>query len=251
MLTSISLSVVFANATSGSVAYARMRRIDYRAGLLFSMAGIPGSVLGALLTPYLNHKLFDPLLGCALVAGAGVILFLPRVPARTSPAAGARTLVETTGTTHVYSPRLKLGAWLSVGVGFVSSLLGIGGGIVHVPVMAYVLGFPTHVSTATSHFVLMWLSLVAVIVHARGGTLGPALSEAPVSRTRSEPASRIDPVVHFHEKDVVGPRSEQRPPVTAEVEIPDVGHAGAELLPGEIDRRTRAPFPPQHRVAAQ
>jgi len=33
IITSISLAVVFLNALSGSVAYARMRRIDYRSGL--------------------------------------------------------------------------------------------------------------------------------------------------------------------------------------------------------------------------
>jgi uncharacterized membrane protein YfcA len=40
---------------------------------------------------------------------------------------------------------------VSVGVGVLSSLLGIGGGIIHVPAMVYLLGFPTHVATATSH----------------------------------------------------------------------------------------------------
>ena len=174
VLTAISLSVVFANATSGSIAYARMRRIDYRAGLLFSLAGLPGSVLGALLTRHLDHKAFDPLLGCMLLLGAGIILFRPHLETRT-PEAGTRTLVERNGVAHVYSPRMGLGALLSVGVGFVSSLLGTGGGFIHVPLMIYVLGFPTHVSTATSHFVLALLSLAAVIVHAQGGTLGPAL----------------------------------------------------------------------------
>ncbi|MGZ4335968.1 MAG: TSUP family transporter [Gaiellaceae bacterium] len=39
-------------------------------------------------------------------------------------------------------------------VGFVSSFLGIGGGVIHVPLLGRVLGFPTHIATATSHFVL-------------------------------------------------------------------------------------------------
>jgi uncharacterized protein len=40
-LASISLAVVFLNAMSGSYAYARMKRIDYKAGLLFAAATIP------------------------------------------------------------------------------------------------------------------------------------------------------------------------------------------------------------------
>ena len=43
-----SLAVVFANAASGSLAYARLRRIDYKSGLLFAAATIPGAVAGAL-----------------------------------------------------------------------------------------------------------------------------------------------------------------------------------------------------------
>ena len=39
-------------------------------------------------------------------------------------------------------------------MGFVSSFLGIGGGIIHVPLMVAALGFPVHVATATSDFVL-------------------------------------------------------------------------------------------------
>ena len=175
-LTAISLSVVFANATSGSLAYARMRRIDLRAGLWFALAGLPGSVLGAWLTQRLDHGVFDPLLGATLILGASVILLRPHPEARVT--AGTRTLVERNGTTHVYTPRMGLGALLSVGVGFVSSLLGIGGGIVHVPLMVYMLGFPTHVATATSHFVLAVLSLAALVAHAQGGTLHSALARA-------------------------------------------------------------------------
>ncbi len=42
-LTAVSLAVVFANATSGSVAYGRQRRVDYLTGLLFAAASAPGS----------------------------------------------------------------------------------------------------------------------------------------------------------------------------------------------------------------
>ena len=176
VLTAISLSVVCVNATSGSIAYARLRRIDYRAGLLFVLAGLPGSVLGALVTHRLNHAMFDPLLGCVLLIGAGMVLFLPPPEPRTPSGAGTSVLVDRGGVAHVYVPRLWLGAALSVVVGFVSSLTGIGGGIIHVPIMVTALGFPTHVATATSHFVVALLTFAAVVVHARSGILTPTLN---------------------------------------------------------------------------
>jgi hypothetical protein len=42
ILTSISLAVVFFNALSGSEAYGLMKRIDYRSGLMFAAATVPG-----------------------------------------------------------------------------------------------------------------------------------------------------------------------------------------------------------------
>jgi uncharacterized membrane protein YfcA len=174
-LTAISLAVVCVNASSGSFAYARMKRIDFRSGLIFTAAGMPGAILGAWATQFLDRRVFDPLLGAILVASALLVAFVPgeqvEVPARSA----TRKLRERDGTTHLYSPRVGLGVVVSLGVGFFSSLLGIGGGILHVPAMVYLLGFPTHVATATSHFVLAGLSLAGVLVHWREGTLIPAL----------------------------------------------------------------------------
>jgi len=126
-------------------------------------------------------------LGTLIGAGGGfllipILLFLhpgDSVAGRVvSPSSRTRTLVEKDGTVHVYAPRIVLGAALSTGVGFLSSLLGIGGGILHVPAMVYLLGFPVHVATATSHFVLAFLALAGVLVHATQGDLAPGYARA-------------------------------------------------------------------------
>ena len=54
---------------------------------------------------------------------------------------------------------------LGIGVGTFGTLVGIGGGLIHVPLMIYLLGFPVHVATATSHFVLACSSAFGVISH--------------------------------------------------------------------------------------
>src|SRR3989304_3524836 len=46
-----------------------------------------------------------------------------------------RQITDVQGDTYVYSYSLRTGVALSVLVGFVASLLGVGGGIIHVPVM--------------------------------------------------------------------------------------------------------------------
>lgn len=174
IITSISLAVVFFNALSGSVAYARSGRIDYRSGTLFALATIPGAILGALTTAYIPRRLFDAVLGVLMIIGAGLLLWGPnaeqRVPTGVARQSLVRTLVETDGTAHTFSYNPRLGVGLSIVVGYFSSLLGIGGGIIHVPVLVHLLNFPVHIATATSHFVLAIMVLTGTLVHIITGT---------------------------------------------------------------------------------
>jgi uncharacterized membrane protein YfcA len=66
--------------------------------------------------------------------------------------------------------RLGFGAVGSVGAGVVSALLGIGGGLVKVPVMHVVMGVPLRVATATSNLMMgITASAGAIIYLLRGG----------------------------------------------------------------------------------
>ena len=75
------------------------------------------------------------------------------------------------GATFRYSYNVVHGALLSAGIGLLSSLLGIGGGVFQVPVMITLLRFPVHVATATSQFVLLFMSGEASAVHLANGDL--------------------------------------------------------------------------------
>jgi uncharacterized membrane protein YfcA len=173
-LTAISLAVVFCNALSGSYSYARMKRVDYRSGLLFLLTGVPGAVAGAYLVRYIPRQAFNFVFGLLLLAGAIFILFRTFDDGERPRGARAtfrRTLVDAEGTHHVWAYDLPLGMALGFAVGLVSSLLGIGGGIVHVPAMVNLLNFPVHVATATSHFILAVMALAGTSVHVIEGSL--------------------------------------------------------------------------------
>jgi uncharacterized membrane protein YfcA len=58
-----------------------------------------------------------------------------------------------------------IGVAISFFVGYVSSLLGIGGGIIHVPVLIHLLNFPVHIATATSHLILASMAFTGTAVH--------------------------------------------------------------------------------------
>jgi len=113
-------------------------------------------VLGAYTTSHIPRRLFDGIFGFLLVAAAGYLV----------ATAGHKTEESHSGNYNV-----SLGVMISAGVGFLSSLLGIGGGIIHVPALTHALNFPVHTATATSHFVLSITALVATLIHLTNGAL--------------------------------------------------------------------------------
>jgi uncharacterized membrane protein YfcA len=172
-LTAISLAVVFFNALSGSLAYARQRRIDYESGLVFGIAAIPGSIAGALLVGVTPRRVFDLVMTIVLLTLAAWLVLGGGGAARSASRSGTlREIVDRGGRLHVYRVPLRLGALYSVVVGFFSSFLGIGGGIIHVPVLVRALGFPTHIATATSHFVLAQMAGAGTFTHVVTGSFG-------------------------------------------------------------------------------
>lgn len=177
-ITSISLAVVFFNALSGSIAYARMRRIDLTSGWRFALATVPGSILGAFAINFFSRGAFNILFAVLLMLLA-VYIFIKSAPVHETlgpsvtpkPGYVVRRFTDAEGETYDYTYHQPLGLLLSAFVGFLSSLLGIGGGIVHVPILVTVLSFPAHVATATSHFVLAVATAVGTGVHVVNGDL--------------------------------------------------------------------------------
>ncbi len=175
-VTSISLLVVCANAASASIAFGLHRRIDIRSGLMFGVATLPGAITGSLVVGHLPRDRFD-LLFAVVLGGAGVFLIFWRPPNRIiSPPEGRwivhRTLRDRHGNTFSYSYRGWVGIAISGGVGFFSSLLGVGGGFIHVPLMTAALHFPVHLATATSQLVLLLVSSEGSTVHILNGDIG-------------------------------------------------------------------------------
>jgi uncharacterized membrane protein YfcA len=167
-----------------------MKRISYRTGILFALATMPGALLGSYLTAFIPKKVFSAAFGTLLVAVAA-FLAVTRGAARRvgraarsagtaasgDPAAAVRTrgppvdtVVDREGNSYPLSYNVWLGMVLSLFIGVFSSLVGIGGGLIHVPVLTYLFGFPVHIATATSHFVLVFTSLAGVAMHVIDGT---------------------------------------------------------------------------------
>lgn len=134
-------------------------------GVAFASATIPGALLGAWLVQSLDPRWFSVLFGGFLLCIAvflhrGQRLFLSR---KTGERGSSWSLQSSR------SPTLRLGVVISFMVGILSSLFGVGGGIIHVPFLIVVLNVPVHAATATSHFVLAITSLTGSLVFLRQG----------------------------------------------------------------------------------
>ena len=176
IITAISMAVVACNAVSGSVAYVSTKRVDYKAGIIFALFTIPGSVLGVLTTKVIPRDIFDIVFGILLISLA-IYLFVKggQQKAMTKPVTEHRGwvqqhLVDKWNEKYDYAYDRRKGNILSIFVGYFSPLLGIGGGIIHVPAMVEWLRFPVHIATATSHFILAIMTTVSVGVHYLNGS---------------------------------------------------------------------------------
>ena len=175
-ITAISIVIVAANAISGSIAYARSGRIDFKAGILFALFTIPGSILGVLTTQFIPRHLFNILFGVLLVALSAYLFFRhsktlkPVLVDNDKKRWKHHELVDSSGTKYSYTYNQTRGIIISILVGYISPVLGIGGGIIHVPALVQWLQFPVFIATATSHFILAIMATVSVIVHAIKGS---------------------------------------------------------------------------------
>ncbi|HXG52429.1 MAG TPA: sulfite exporter TauE/SafE family protein [candidate division Zixibacteria bacterium] len=165
-ITSISLAVVFFNALSGTLVYARSKRIAYSSGLIFALATMPGAVAGALATTAVGRSWFDLLFGSLLVL---VAVLSAASTGKRAAARIAQAQPRAGAIADMRPATLALGAALSTVFGFLSSFLGIGGGFLYVPALVYLLGFPVHVATATSLFVLTITALTGSATHVLAG----------------------------------------------------------------------------------
>lgn len=154
-ITGTSLVVVFANAVSGTLAYIRQRQVYFRAAVPFALATLPGAFFGSYIVDSFSSSMLDLYFGLFLLIMSCIMYW----NSTHKPPTDQMEL----------STDFQYNQWIGIGssfiVGFLSSIFGIGGGVVHVPLMIYLLGFPVHVATATSHFVLACSSTFGVVSH--------------------------------------------------------------------------------------
>lgn len=189
-----SLTLVSINSLSGFLAYRRLKVIDFRSGLLFAIAAIPGSVMAPLVVKSVPGHTFRILFGILVIGIAIQILIkerpksqrqkhllqdvklksIPRndagtanrsLPLRYRLKKNSRAIITKDGTLIRYDFNEILATSFNIILGFVSAFFGTGGGFLRTPLLISAFGFPVRVAVATSVFALSIYAPVGAMVH--------------------------------------------------------------------------------------
>ena len=183
----ISLATVIATSSSVSAARSREQVINLRLGMLLEVATAGGSLLGGITAQLVAPAFLQRLFGATMAAIA--VMILTRLnrrnvildPTVSTGVLGGRFVEEESGGEVQYRvKRLPLALFASFVAGNVSSLLGIGGGVVKVPVLNAWCGIPLRVAAATSAFMIGVTATPGAIIYYGRGQLVPALAAAAV-----------------------------------------------------------------------
>ncbi len=185
--TAAAVSLATVIATSSSVAAGRSgeQLINLRLGMLLEVATVAGSLLGGLTAHLFSEPTLQRLFGIVtLLAAVSVLGRVNRRNVMLHPAAEPGDLggrfheVESGGVVTYQVNRLPLGMFASFVAGNVSSLLGIGGGVIKVPALNAWCGVPMRAAAATSAFMIGVTATGGAIIYYGRGDL-PALVAAP------------------------------------------------------------------------
>lgn len=140
------LLVVLPTAFSGAMTHHRKGAVLWKAGVTFGIAGALGAFSGAFIASHLPGRVLTMAFGIAVILGA--LRMLTAKPAQITE-----------------EPTDSLTSFILWGIplGIISGIIGIGGGVLMIPVMVYFLRFKMHQAVGTS--------TALMIFTAAGGSL--------------------------------------------------------------------------------
>ncbi|ANE45405.1 membrane protein [Paenibacillus swuensis] len=164
-----SLTVLIITALSSTLVFRKQKKIDYKGGWLYFAASGPASMVGAALTGVLNPDRFQLIFGFFMLTMAGLLIARDYIKPLDIHWSIKRSFTDAQNHTYTYGYSVAAALILGFFVGLVSGLFGIGGGSLFVPVMVILFGYPAHIATATSMFVIFFSSILGSSVHMFNG----------------------------------------------------------------------------------
>jgi uncharacterized membrane protein YfcA len=182
----ISLVCVIVTSSAAAGVFLERHLANLRLGMLLEVFTATGALLGGLVAFLLPERVLAGLFALLLAYTAVSMLRHGREPAAppqdtvdepgppdVAPEPSTASLADEVAGPGYRPRRLVAGAGGSLGAGLVSALLGVGGGIVKVPLMHLVMGVPLKVATATSNLMIGVTAAASAIVYLLRGGIDP------------------------------------------------------------------------------
>lgn len=156
-ISSTSLFAVTFTSASSTISYAKQKKIHYRVGLKTAVASIPGAIVGAFISNLISIDSFKIYFGILLMLAGLYIAYISSLTKERQerPASNEKS--------ELLRPLFYSGAF---GAGIISSVFGVGGGIVFVPLLVLVLGMTMTTASPTSQIALLITSFVGTVTQA-------------------------------------------------------------------------------------
>lgn len=175
---------VLASSVSGALAQWKRQNVDIKMGLVLLVGGMIGSVFGVYFVSYLRKiGQFDFFIAFCYVTFLGIVgglMMVESINTLRKSQKGQSTSMRRSGQHNwvhglpfkmrFRRSKLYISAVppIAIGfaVGFLSGIMGVGGGFIMVPAMIYLLRVPTRVVVGTSLFQIVFVAAVVSILHA-------------------------------------------------------------------------------------
>jgi len=174
---------ILATSVSGSLTHWYKDTLDYKMGLLIVSGGVIGTIIGITTFSYFSEigkiSLIISLLYMYLLAIVGTLMLIEGIKEKNRQK--KKVLIKQKLHDHNWLQGLPLRMrfhksklyesaivpiFLGLVVGFVASMMGIGGAFLMVPAMIYIVGMPIKLIPGTSLFVTIFISAIVTILHA-------------------------------------------------------------------------------------
>lgn len=167
------LAVIASSSMAGSV-YVHDRMTNIRLAMILETCTVTGAVLGAFFALAMPARIVEGILAAVLLYAA-IMSFReptaePLISREDKLRIGGECYDEAKKATVRYTVyRLKIGLFASLLAGAVSGIVGIGGGIIKVPIMNLIMKIPIKASAATSNFMVGVTAAASAVVYFTEG----------------------------------------------------------------------------------
>ncbi len=174
---------ILAASVSGSLAHYFKKHIDLKMGVLILIGGLVGSIIGVeIFIFFLKKGTINNVISVSyfiLLSSIGLLMFYESLSEmrRIRNNKFIRRRIHQHYWIHNLPFKVRINAsklyisaigpiFFGVLIGLVSSLLGVGGGFILVPILIYIIGMPAKLVPGTSLFAMIFVMIIVSLLHA-------------------------------------------------------------------------------------